>query len=177
MRRAGEVAGTPPGVLLRHVPLPGEGSGDAGTAGPPRSPFGYEAVGVPPDRVAPAVALGRSARRARSAWGRGELRPEPVEFLRTDWSLDEHQPELLELPEQHLGHRLVRPAVEVDGEAGTWAGGRPGGGDALRGGRDLGLGADDLEFGGPVHLHSGEAFATAPLAAATSAGRSPPIQL
>ena len=50
-------------------------------------------------------------------------------------------------------------------------------GDALRGGRDLGLGADDLEFGGPVHLHSGEAFATAPLAAATSAGRSPPIQL
>ena len=85
------------------------------------------------------------------------MRGQCVHVLGKDRLLDEHQPQRIELAQQHLGHRPVHAPVEIDAQPGV----RP---DRLAHGRDRGDGrvdalpaVDHLHLVGAVHLQRREA--------------------
>ena len=83
--------------------------------------------------------------------GCGDFR-EVLHVLAQNGLLQEHGIKFLQLLGQNLGHGLVDPAVEVDGDAEVLAAGFPDAGHPLQDLVDLGIGVDELQFFRGVHL-------------------------
>lgn len=74
--------------------------------------------------------------------------------LGQDNFLHEHQLVGLQFMGQHLGHRLMHTAVEVDSDAEIIATGLADGGNAVHNGLDLGKGVNVVQLLGSVHFDS-----------------------
>ncbi|MNV12343.1 hypothetical protein D3C71_1029410 [compost metagenome] len=72
---------------------------------------------------------------------------------------DEHQFVRIKLLHQHLGHRLVHPAMEVHADADIRADRVTHGGDVGQGQVDFFEGVEELQLFGAVHFHCGETTA------------------
>lgn len=88
--------------------------------------------------------------------GRSDFR-EVLHVLAQNGLFQEHGVEFLQLLGQNLGHGLVDPAVEVNGNAEVFAAGFPNAGHPLQDLVNLGIGVDELQLFRGIHLDGSKA--------------------